>query len=134
MDKIRKELSRFPKWLFTILTGMLILWLTLMPDPLGDDAPKLFPGADKLVHGVMFGFLTFVILLDRQRTREWRKQSDRVIVIAALVSSLSGILIEVLQLLMDMGRGFEVADMAADTAGAFLCAWGWKILQSHWSR
>ena len=28
-----------------------------MPDPLGDDAPTLFPGADKVVHAIMFGFL-----------------------------------------------------------------------------
>lgn len=134
MDRIRNVLSCVPGWLFTILTALLILWLTLMPDPLGDDAPELFPGVDKLVHAVMFGFLTVVILLDRQRSMNWKRQSGAFIIIAAVISSVAGIMIEVLQLVMDMGRGFEVADMAADTAGAFVCALCWRALQSHWSR
>ena len=73
MDKIRNLLSRFPGWLFTVLTILIILWLTLMPDPLGDDAPSLFPGADKLVHAIMFGFLTTMIMLDRQRRNRWKE-------------------------------------------------------------
>ena len=134
MDKIRNMLSRFPGWLFTVLTILLILWLTLVPDPFGDDAPTLFPGADKLVHAIMFGFLTIMILFDRQRGNHWKKLDSKFIVVSALISSLLGILIEVLQLEMDMGRGFELADMVADATGSFLCAWCWKIFQGYWSK
>lgn len=134
MDKIRNLLSRFPGWLFTVLTILIILWLTLMPDPLGEDAPSLFPGADKLVHAVMFGFLTTMIMLDRQRRDNWRELGGNFIIASALVSALFGILIEVLQLEMDMGRGFEVADMVADAVGSFLCALGWKMFQGHWCK
>ena len=66
MERLRKTLTGFPPWSFSLFTVMVILWLTLMPDPLGDDAPTLFPGADKIVHGLMFGFLTIVVLLDYQ--------------------------------------------------------------------
>lgn len=134
MDKIRNLLSRFPGWLFTVLTILIILWLTLMPDPLGDDAPSLFPGADKLVHAIMFGFLTTMIMLDRQRRNRWKELGGKFIIASALISSLFGILIEVLQLEMDMGRGFEVADMVADAGGSFLCAWCWKTFQGSWSK
>lgn len=134
MDKIRNTLSRFPGWLFTVFTILLILWLTLVPDPFGDDAPSLFPGADKLVHAIMFGFLTTVIMLDRQRSDGWKTLKGKFIIASALIASLLGILIEVLQLEMDMGRGFEVADMVADVAGSFLCAWCWKIFQHYWVR
>lgn len=134
MDKIRNVLSRFPGWLFTVLTILLILWLTLTPDPLGEDAPSLFPGADKLVHAIMFGFLTTMIMLDRQRRNHWRELGEKFIISSAIISTLFGILIEVLQLEMDMGRGFEVADMAADAIGSFLCAWGWKVFQRYWSK
>lgn len=134
MDKIRNLLSRFPGWLFTVLTILIILWLTLMPDPLGDDAPSLFPGADKLVHAIMFGFLTTMIMLDRQRRNRWKELGGKFIIASALISSLFGILIEVLQLEMDMGRGFEVADMVADAVGSFLFAWCWKIFQGSWSK
>ena len=71
MEKLRAALSRLPQWVFTAATTLLILWLTLAPDPLGDDAPTLFPGADKIVHAIMFGFLTTMILLDTERKRGW---------------------------------------------------------------
>ncbi len=133
MDKLREALSRFPRWIFTILTVLLILWLTLMPDPLGDTTPTLFPGADKVVHAIMFGFLTTMILLDHQRNISWRPVSSGYIAVAATVSSLLGIIVEVLQLKMEMGRGFETADIIADISGAVLCGVGWKMLQKRWS-
>lgn len=133
LDKLKTRISRLPAWLFTVVTVMLILWLTLAPDPLGDDAPELFPGADKLVHGIMFGFLTLMILLDRQRRLHWNPLPFIFVWLAAAASAIFGIIIEITQLKMDMGRGFEIADMIADTAGAALAATLWLIWQSKWS-
>lgn len=130
---LRKQISRFPSWIFTILTVALIFWLTLAPDPLGDEDIPLFPGADKLVHAIMFGFLTTMILLDRQRATGWRLLGKRFIWLSAAASAMLGIGVEFAQLLMEMGRGFEITDMAADTAGAFLCALLFKTLQHHWA-
>ena len=132
MNKIKETLTRLPKWLFTSLTVALILWLTLAPDPLGDDSPDLFPGADKIVHAIMFGFLTVMVLLDRQRKAEWRKVSAKFISFTAVATAAFGIAIEFIQRAMDMGRGFEVADMIADCAGVALCACLWAILQRRW--
>lgn len=133
MDKLKKILSGFPGWIFTLVTGLVILWLTLAPDPLGDDAPTLFPGADKIVHGLMFGFLTVMVLLDKERKTDWRKVPDRFIWLTALFTSVFGIGIEFIQRSMDMGRGFEVADMIADCIGVALCAFSWQRLQHYWS-
>lgn len=116
MDRIREIFSRLPYWLFSIITTLLILWLTLMPDPLGDDAPTLFPGADKVVHAIMFGFLSVMLLLDYQRKHGWRETGSGVMLIAAFISSALGILIEFIQRWMAMGRGFDPGDMVADVA------------------
>lgn len=132
-EKIKVWLSKLPPWLFTILTSLAILWLTLVPDPFGDDSPKLFPGADKVVHGLMFGGLALVIMLDSQRRDAWRPLSRPFIWMAALTAALTGVLIEFLQLWMGLGRGFELADMAADTIGAILFAWFWIVTQHCWS-
>lgn len=132
MDKTRKILSKAPAWIFTSCTVIIILWLTLVPDPLGDDAPRLFPGADKVVHGLMFGFLTLMILLDRQRRNDWMPITRAFAAFAAAASSLLGIAVEFAQFFMQMGRGFEVADMAADLTGSIICAAGWLLLQRHW--
>ncbi len=95
--------------------------------------PHTFPGADKIVHAIMFGFLTTMILLDTERKRGWIQLPAVRIVSAAVASALLGALIEVAQLEMEMGRGFEWADMVADATGAALCGCGWKMLQRHWS-
>ena len=127
-------MTGFPPWSFSLFTVMVILWLTLMPDPLGDDAPTLFPGADKIVHGLMFGFLTIVVLLDYQRRRGWRNLRWNIVWIVIFLTSAFGALIEVFQLIMALGRGFEWADMIADTTGAIICGVTWKYLQPAWSR
>lgn len=131
---LRKQISALPPWLLTALTLALILWLTLSPDPLGDDAPHLFPGADKVVHALMFGFLTVMMLLDRQRRRGWKVLPPVAVWCAALLSASVGIAIEFAQRAMAMGRGFEVADMAADAAGACICAVMWLLLQRRWTK
>lgn len=133
MNKIKVFLTKMPGWILTILTVLLILWLTLAPDPLGDDSPQLFPGADKIVHAVMFGFLTVMILLDRERTTDWHPVGKSFAITVGLASAIFGIAIEFVQRAMDMGRGFEVADMIADCTGAFLCTLFWLLLQHHWS-
>ena len=127
MDRIREIFSRLPYWLFSIITTLLILWLTLMPDSLGDDAPTLFPGADKVVHAIMFGFLSVMLLLDYQRKHGWRETGSGVMLIAAFISSALGILIEFIQRWMAMGRGFDPGDMVADVAGVVICVFLWSL-------
>lgn len=134
MEKIKKILTLLPPWILTVLTTALILWLTLSPQPLGPEPPALFPGADKIAHALMFGFLTAMVCLDMQRSRGWRRLKPTATVVAATAASVFGIAIEVAQLAMAMGRGFEVADMVADAAGAFATAWGWNLLQGYWCR
>lgn len=124
--------SKLPPWLFTIITVMAILWLTLAPKPLGDEAPMLFEGADKVVHAIMFGGLTAMILLDWQRKNRWQRITWMFALIVAAVSSIFGIIIEFAQLGMHMGRGFEQADILADTIGAFAFALIWMFLQNIW--
>ena len=130
--ELQRYLSKLPAWLFTILTLILILWLTLAPKPLGDNSPKLFPGADTVVHGLMFGFFTLMMLFDWQRRHYWRKTRWLRAMGYALVSSMLGIAIEYIQASMKLGRGFEYNDMIADTIGAFTIAICWMIFQNFW--
>lgn len=123
-----------PPWLLTALCGAAILWLTLAPRPLGDLEPPLFPGADKLVHAIMFGGLTAMMLLDRTRRNGWHPVRVATTVAYAGAASGLGVAIEFVQRAMGMGRGYDALDMAADTAGAFIVAVLWQIMQKKWSR
>lgn len=134
MERLKSHLSGLPSWLLTALTVLLIMWLTLSPDPLGPEPPKLFPGADKIVHALMFGFLTAMVCLDKERKNGWSQLSARFLLIAAISSALFGAIIEVAQFTMNLGRGFENGDIIADTVGAMLVALLWKWLQPQWSR
>lgn len=130
MKAIKHHLNRLPAWILTILTVMAILWLTLSPDPLPHEEPiLLFPGADKVVHGLMFGFLTFVALVDWARGRDFRRVRWYVCLVMAVLATLFGIAIEFAQRGMGLGRGFEVLDMLADGIGAFTVAIVWIIVE-----
>lgn len=110
-----------PPFLPTALVVCAILWLTLAPHPLPDSDIPLFPGIDKVVHALMFGGLAAVGCFDL-----WRCQGARLsvysMILVAGVSALFGGVIEWLQMAMEMGRSAELADFAADVAGAAVCA------------
>ena len=80
----------------------------------------------------MFGFFTIMMLLDLQRSHHWERTPWFVALVCAAISSALGISIEFIQLKMDMGRGFEIADMIADTVGSFTFAITWVYFQKFW--
>lgn len=127
MDKVQRIIDKLPPWILTVVTVVVILWLTLAPMPLGDIEPELFPGADKVVHAIMFGWLAFVAYIDRSRLKKWRKiPSAYVITIAAIVIAF-GISIEFIQDAMGAGRSFDLNDILADAAGVILTALLWFL-------
>ena len=132
MDKLRDALSKVPKGLFSLLTIAAILWLTLAPKPLGENPPPLFPGADKIAHGLMFGGLTAMMLLDWQRIHQWDRVTIGMSTLYATAVAIFGVFIECVQNMMGMGRGFEWWDIVADTVGAFVVALVWIPLQKIW--
>lgn len=99
---------------------------------MGDNAPQLFQGADKVVHALMFGFLTAMMLLDWQRIHNWARATWGMVTLYATAVSIIGITIECAQQMMGLGRGFDWWDIVADTVGAFLVAALWMLLQKFW--
>ena len=128
---MKKWLEKIPSWMLSGICLVAILWLTLVPDPIGDIEPPLFPGVDKVVHAIMFGGLTFCLLLDRKRKTDWVPLKWWFIIGAAAVSALIGLIIEFMQGWMDVGRSYDILDFIADCAGAMLVAlfcfkwWRW---------
>ncbi len=128
LDGLRYQCMRrlyysLPGWVLTVVVSLAILYLTLVPRPLPDVDLPLFPGVDKLVHAIMFGGLAGAVVLDWSRWRGRVSLSVGCLVVAALVSTFAGGIIELLQLMMALGRGCELWDFVADGAGAFLGAW-----------
>lgn len=122
MRRIKEFLEWLPKWTLTAVCLVAILWLTLAAKPLGDNEIQLFPHADKVAHAIMFGGFTFCILLDWIRRHGWSRCPVRVAVIGAAASILLGVLTEILQQEMHIGRSGDPLDLLADSAGAILIA------------
>lgn len=113
-----KRLLFIPGYQLTAIVVIMILYLTLLPQPLGEEDFTLFDGADKVVHFIMFGGLTGTFIFDRWRMR--KTLSLRGALMAALCSAMFGAVIEWLQYAMDLGRtGNDIHDAIANTLGAF---------------
>lgn len=114
MSSILRTLLQKLQPLFTplfVVNTAAILYLTLAPaDALSDS--KIW-GYDKPGHALMFG--GWMILLGLVQHYRYKKpiREGRLLV----TSSLFGIIIEFLQLLLPFRRSFEMLDVVADIAG-----------------
>ncbi len=125
-DKIHALMRRVPDWILSIVCLGVIFWLTLTPQPLGEEEPELFPGADKVAHGLMFFALTLCLNFDMLRHKDWHRLKLPMIAALSLLSMTIGIIIEVIQ--PEIGRGFEFWDMGADAFGAILAGTLWILI------
>lgn len=130
MKRFRNLIGKVPTGLLSVLTVLLILWLTLAPHPTGEIEIPLFPGADKVVHLLMFAFLTCIVLLETMKHSSWKPLSLVKIAFIAFGCAIFGFVIELVQHLMGLGRSFEVLDILADSAGAFGGAGLWAMFQN----
>lgn len=112
-----KYMRWIPPYQLTLAVGIVILYLTLLPKPFGEEDLPLFPGADKLAHCCMFGGLALTYIFERKR--DHRPVSMKGALITASVVTIFGIAVEFIQNAMGLGRSGDLADAIADAAGAF---------------
>ncbi|MDE6091000.1 MAG: VanZ family protein [Duncaniella sp.] len=114
-----------PPYQLTLAVAAVILYLTLLPKPFGEEDIPLFPGADKLAHCCMFGGLALTFIFERYRIG--KKLTLGQSFMAATIVSVFGIAVEFIQNAMHIGRSGDIADAIADIIGAFaavpLCYW-----------
>lgn len=114
-------LDRLPSPWWSVICIAAVLYLTLVPDPLGDNDLPLFPGADKVVHGVMMFGVVVCVIFDRLRSqRRYEKPAPPQAAVWGAVAAVVafGGVIELAQGAMGLGRGEDWLDFAADAAGA----------------
>lgn len=114
-------LNRLPSPWWSVICIVAVLYLTLMPDPLGDTDIQLFPGSDKVVHAIMMLGVVLCVVFDllRSHDRYRRPAPPKGAVVAVVVAvALFGGAIELVQGAMGLGRGEDFADFIADAVGA----------------
>lgn len=111
-------IRNIPPYLPTALVIIAILYISLAPDPMPDEIPLLlFPGADKVIHFIMYGGLTGTFCFDYYR-RGNRSKEGIALVVATLIATAMGGAIELIQDYMGIGRHSDYLDFIANAAGA----------------
>jgi len=85
---------------------------------------------DKIVHILLFGVFTSLLILARFRQKQDFHIRFPLVLHTFFTALLFGILIELIQLWMNMGREGSIADVLADMAGYFAglgLIWIYKI-------
>ncbi len=117
-------INLWPKrWIATALVLLFVFYLTLVPRPLPNTNIEI-PGLDKLVHAIMFGVLAFVTCIDmaRRNRDDIRRLSIFTIINISVIVAFVGLLIEILQQLMQLGRGGDLLDFIADIIGIIIAS------------
>lgn len=117
-------INLWPKrWIATALVLLFVFYLTLVPRPLPNTNIEI-PGLDKLVHAIMFGVLVFVTCIDmaRRNRNDIRRLSIFTIINISVIVAFVGLLIEILQQLMQLGRGGDLLDFIADIIGIIIAS------------
>ena len=109
--------------------SLLMLILFIAPSRSLPEGPG-FPMFDKIVHILLFGVFTSLLILARFRQKQDFHIRFPLVLHTFFTALLFGILIELIQLWMNMGREGSIADVLADMAGYFAglgLIWIYKI-------
>lgn len=115
---MKYRLSSILRFLPTTMVLVTIFYLSLSSNPVPHSGGFFnFPGADKIVHGLMYMGLTGIFCFDLYRKGIVKKES--LCIMAAFTTAVViGGIIEILQEWMQMGRSGDFYDFLADIAGA----------------
>ena len=116
---MKRFLNKVPVGVLSAIAIVVIAYISLSPHPIGSGI-RLFPHSDKVAHMLMYFFATIMFLMDYAKFK--MPHHTKLNVELALMASamLLGLVMEVLQLIMKIGRGYDIFDLAANCTGALL--------------
>lgn len=128
---MRKLLLFIPTGLLSLLAILLVAYLSLWPDPLNTEHVHLFPGSDKVAHFLMYLCCTSVFLFDYAKHRLPHHTKLNVEMALVLAAITLGMIMEVAQLVLQMGRSFDYLDIVANSLGAIVCFGHYRLFGQH---
>ncbi|MBO7610330.1 MAG: VanZ family protein [Muribaculaceae bacterium] len=129
---MKKIIKSLPVGVLSAIVVLGITYFSLAPRPLGDISMRLFPHSDKVAHFLMYFVAVIAFLTDYAKAI--KPHHTKLNIELALLASamLLGLILEIIQLAMNIGRGYDTMDIFADCIGA-LAGFGymkWKGLHA----
>ena len=108
------------RYINVIIWTVIIVVLSLLPkDTIDSNHIKLFKGADKIVHFVLYAIL-MILWFRIKRNEKVSNSKRRFITFGATYSISLGIILEILQNYLEIGRSFDTFDIVADILGVLI--------------
>lgn len=108
----------FTIWPATIWSAIIFILLTTPGSGLPEQDIFNIPNLDKVLHAILFFVFTWLWAKSIHKDKPNINIKKQIIIIG-VIATLYGIALEYVQLFVD--RDFDVWDMVADGAGAFVC-------------
>lgn len=110
-----------------------IAYFSLWPDPMNGMRLHLFPHSDKVFHGLMYFTATIAFLIDYATHRLPHHTKFNHECALTATAMIIGLIMEILQLAMQVGRGYDNMDIAANCTGALLglLLMKWKGIKTY---
>jgi len=106
------------RYCYIAIWTIIIVVLSLLPKSAVDsERIKLFEGADKIVHFFMYFILMAFWYFASKKILKIKRR--RFIIVGIVFSIFLGIILEILQNYLDIGRSFDTFDIVANTTGVF---------------
>jgi len=100
-----------------IIWNLIVILLSLIPTSgIPDTKIDWIPHMDKVIHFIMYGVLTFLILCENQK-RFLGKTKTIALIFTMLYAFFLGFFLEIIQNSFLIGRNFDIFDVLANTAG-----------------
>lgn len=118
------KITRFLKcWWPTIIVMAVVCYAIFFPDPMGDSMDMSIPHLDKLIHAIMMGGIVAAVAFDLHRAdMSHNCLTFKSMAVITLAVMSFGVVSEILQSAMGLGRTGDIFDIAADWGGALIAA------------
>ena len=127
---MKNFIKAIPVGVLSALAILVVSYLSLDPDPLGDNEFKLFAGADKVAHFLMYLATACIFIFDYAKFKLPHHTKLNLELLFMCCAMLLGLLMEIGQLILSNGRVYDLLDLVANCLGAAtgFCYMHWRGL------
>lgn len=130
---MKRFILAIPSGTLSLAITLFIAYLSLASNPLDVNSIKLFPGADKCIHFIMYLSCAVVYLYEYAKHKLPHHTKLNIELALTTLVALIGLILEIAQLTLTVSRSFEVLDCVANASGAFcgfliMHFWGLKSI------